>query len=285
MRTNDVGRFAALGVAFVLACIVSARAQQSVRPKIPPPDFQRECEADAAGLLQWKPYDVECPQCKGVKSYVCQHCKDTPFPICQECDGEKRAPCRVCGGRGKMPDPLVELACPFCQGSAWYPCGLCNGFGTLKVDQAETKCGACKQKGLFECTACAGTRRVDAVKIKKKGVGEASAKDLEELLVRLRASASALDRFEPETNPAKSQKAFAKALEPIEHDLEVVEDVEKMLDAALKGLKSYGAGYTSYEENLKGQFFLFKDRSVFLLQHQIRAAEQSLERARANQAK
>src|SRR5262245_53812529 len=146
MRTNTCRRLLALAISLALALVAVAGAPQSTRPKIPPPDFKRECDTDAAGLKQWKAFDVGCPQCKGTKFSVCEHCKDTKFPICLECDGKKRAPCRTCGGRGKLPDPLVELACPYCSGSSWYPCGLCNGFGFLKIDDAETKCGACKQK-------------------------------------------------------------------------------------------------------------------------------------------
>jgi hypothetical protein len=285
MTTNPFRTWLALCAAIALAFVALASAQQSTRPKIPPPDFKRECDTDAAGLKQWKPFDVECPACKGTKFTECLHCKDTKFPMCLECDGKHRATCRTCGGRGKLPDPLLELACPYCEGSSWYPCGLCNGFGILKIDGAETKCGACKQKGLLKCIACAGTRRVETIKVGKKPVGEAAAKDLRELLEKLKASLAEMEKFEPEENPSKSIKAFNKILEPLERDYKVAKDVEKMLDETLKGVKSYGAGYTSYAENLKGQFLVFKDRTVFLLQHQVRAAEQSLARAEANETK
>ena len=59
----------------------------------------------------------------------------------------------------------------------------------------------------------------------------------------------------------------------------------KLLDDVLKGIKSHGAGYTGFEEDLTTQFLIFKDRTVYLLQHQIRAAEQSLERATFNESK
>jgi hypothetical protein len=132
-----------------LLCTFVAAASPQARPKIPPPDFVRECDVDAAGLRQWKAFDPDCTHCKGVKSHVCEHCKDSPVPICLECDGKKRATCRPCGGKGKLPDPLVELACPYCWGSSWYACGLCNSFGYMTIDGVETKCGACKQKGLL----------------------------------------------------------------------------------------------------------------------------------------
>ena len=284
MRTKTWPQLLGLGVA-LLSAIVAMGSAQSTRPKIPPPDFKRECDVDAAGLKQFKPFDVECPQCKGTKVFTCEHCKDTKFPICLECDGSKRAACRLCGAKGKLPDPLLALACPYCWGSTWFPCEMCNGFGFMKIDDVDTKCGACKQKGLLKCTVCGGTRRVDTVKFGKLTLPEAGAKDLRELLERLRASQAALEKFEPEANTSKALKAFADALKPAEKDLKVLKEMEKMLDEALKGVKSFGAAYSGYEEHLTHQILIFKDRTAFLLQHQIRAAEQCLERAEFNESK
>lgn len=282
MNTRILRRIALF--CLVLCSTLVAFAAQA-RPKIPPPDFVREWELDADGHRQWKPFALACPHCKGVKSHVCEHCKESAVPICLECDGKKRATCRVCAGKDKLPDPLLELACPYCFGSAWIPCGLCNSFGFMTIDGVETKCGACKQKGLLKCGACKGTRRVGTLKLAKKPVGEASVKDLEAALVTLKGALEGLDKFEPDANPSKSQKAFAKVLEPLEKDLPVIKDMQAMLEELLKGVKSYGAAYSGFEERLKQQFFVFEDRTVFLLQHQIRAAEQSLERARFNEAK
>jgi hypothetical protein len=274
----------ALALALASALALAAALPQT-RPKIPPPDFTRETEADAAGQLQWKPFDVECPHCKGAKSHVCENCKEAAVPVCQECDGSKRATCRVCGGVGKLPDPLVELACPICEGSSWYRCGLCNSFGYLEVDGKKTNCGACKQKGLLACVACGGRRRVDTVRVGRDHVGLASLKELQALLPKLREAQEALAAFEPDPNPSKSAKAFAKTFDPIKRELAAAKDLQEMLDVVLKGIKSYGAGYTGYEDRLVHQFLVFKDRAVFLLQHQVRAAEQALARAEANESK
>ncbi|MEO6708366.1 MAG: hypothetical protein ABIP42_02250 [Planctomycetota bacterium] len=282
MRARTWPRLLVLGMA--LLCALGAFAQQT-RAKIPPPDFKREWEADAAGLRQWKAFDVPCVSCKGVKSQVCEHCKDTQFPLCLECDGKKHTTCRTCGGKGKMPDPLVDLACPYCSGSSWYTCEMCNGWGFMKIDSVDTKCGACKQKGLLKCQACNGQRRVETIKVAKKGVGEASAKDLTESLKKLHAAQDALEKFEPDSNPSRSQKAFAKALEPVERDLKAIKDMQKMLDDVLKGVNGFGAAYSGFVEHQTQQFLLFKDRTNYLLQHQIRAAEQSLERAEFNESK
>ncbi|MBK8177435.1 MAG: hypothetical protein IPK67_00720 [Planctomycetes bacterium] len=282
MKAGNGSKFLFVVLA-LLAAFVGVAAQ--ARPKIPPPEFNREWELDAAGLRQWKPFSEACAECKSTKVQICEHCKNSEVPICLECDGKKRAPCRVCGGKEKLPDPLVELACPYCTGSSWYACGLCNSFGFMNIDSVQTKCGACKQKGLLKCGACNGTRRVDTARVAKKHVGELGSKELKELLVRLREAQGALEKFEPESNPSKSAKLFAKVLEPAEKDLKVLKTMQTMLDDVLKGVKAYGAGYSGFEERLKQQFFLFKDRTVFLLQHQIRAAEQALLRAEFNESK
>jgi hypothetical protein len=274
-------------LALALSCVSAlAAVAAQARPKIPPPDFTRESEEDAAGLKQWKKLDVDCPNCKGAKSYVCEHCKDySNLEICRECDMTKRATCRTCAGKGKIPDPIVEMACPYCWGSTWYVCGLCNSFGYITVGEQRTACGACKEKGLLECVACAKKRRVDTVRIGKKNPGEATAKELQETLDKLQESMKLLEAYEPDKNPSKAMKDFVKTLEPVKRELKIAKDVQTMLDEVVKGLRSYGAGYQSYEENLMHQFLVFKDRTVFLLQHQIRAVEQSLERAKFNESK
>jgi hypothetical protein len=184
-----------------------------------------------------------------------------------------------------MPDPLVELACPYCWGSTWYPCGLCNSWGYLTVEGKETKCGACKQQGLLACLACDGQRRVPVMKIGRKGPGEASAKDLREALEDLQATLTALEAWQPEANPSRSAKSFGKVFDPVERDLKVTKSMQDMLESVLKGVKSYGAGYANYEDRLIHQFLVFQDRSVYLLQHQIRLVEQCLALAEFNETK
>lgn len=255
------------------------------RPKIPPPDFKRETEVDEAGQTKWKPFEVECPNCKGSKNQVCEHCKDSAVPICMECEGNKRTTCRPCGGKGKLPDPLIELACPYCWGSSWYVCGLCNSFGFLSIDNNETKCGACKQKGLLKCSACEGKRRVETIKVGKKNLGDAAAKDLTETLAKLKTALTALEKYEPDANPSRSAKNFDKLLEPLERDLKAIKGMQTLREDILKGIKSYGAGLSGFEDRLIHQFLVFRDRTVYLLQHQIRAVEQSLERATSNETK
>jgi hypothetical protein len=274
-----------LVLALALSCLVAVAAAVQARPKIPPPDFVREVEEDAAGMQQWKAFDVECPHCKGAKSHICENCDQNKRDVCLECDGSKRATCRICGGKGKVPDPLVELACPYCWGSSWYACGLCNGFGKIGVDGKDTVCGACKQKGLLPCTGCGGKRRVDTVRIGKKTVGEVGAKDLVELQEKLKACLTALEGYEPDENPSRATKEFVKTIEPLKKDLKATKDMQVLLEEVLKGIKNWGAGYTGNEARLAHQFLVFRDRTVFLLQHQIRATEQALARAQSNESK
>lgn len=283
MRSRTWTSFLALGVALLAALAPPASAQN--RPKIPAPELQREWEVDADGARQWKPYDVTCTHCKGAKSHVCENCKDVKLPICLECDGTQRATCRTCAGTGKMPDPLVELTCPYCWGSTWYRCGLCNSFGSFTVADKEVKCGACKQQGLLTCVACDGHRRVPVMKVGRKGPGEAKVKDLREALASLEEALAALEQFEPDGNPSRSAKAFAKTLDAVERDLKVTKGAQEMLESVLKGVKSYGAGYANYEDRLIHQFFVFKDRTVYLLQHQIALVKLCIELAEFNETR
>lgn len=278
MSTRSLHLSLALGLAFPLA---PAAAQN--RPKIPEPKVERAWEEDAAGLRQWQAFEVVCTHCKGAKTHVCEHCKDAAYPICLECDGTKRATCRTCAGIGSMPDPLVELACPYCWGSSWYTCGQCNGFGKIQVDNVDTKCGACKEQGLLACTACKGKRRVAVATVGRKGPGEASAADLRETRALFAETLTALQAYEPDKNPSKSLKEFAKVVAPAAKDLKVIKDMQSLLESSIKGLRSYGAGYVSYEERLMFQFLVFKDRTVYLLQYQLGLFDVCLERADFNE--
>jgi hypothetical protein len=192
---------------------------------------------DAAGLRQWKAFELTCTHCKGTKTHVCEHCKDAAYPVCLECDGTKRAICRTCAGTGSMPDPLVELACPYCWGSTWYTCGLCNGFGSLEVDGTPTKCGACKEQGLIACTACKGKRRVAVASVGRKSPSEASAADLREARALFAETLATLQAFEPDKNPSKSLKDFSKAVSTAAKDLKVVKDMQSLFN---EGVKSSG---------------------------------------------
>ena len=91
-RTRTSWHLIAVAIALLGSFVAFARAQQTTRLKIPPPEFKRESELDVTGLRQWKPFDVQCEQCKGMTNLACEHCKQANFPICNECDLTKRAP-------------------------------------------------------------------------------------------------------------------------------------------------------------------------------------------------
>ncbi|NUP95638.1 MAG: hypothetical protein HUU28_05690 [Planctomycetaceae bacterium] len=276
--------FALVVLLALLSAFVGLAALQA-RPKIPPPTFERETEADATGQKQWKKFDVDCPECKGSKMGTCLHCDKSEVTICNECNLTKRAPCRVCTGKGKLADPLVELNCAYCWGSSWTLCGMCNSFGFMNIDSNKVKCAACKEKGLLKCLACNGTRRVETMKFGKKPVGEAGVKELKAGLEKLKAVMAELEKWEPDPNPSKSAKSLEKLLSPLAKDLKVIEPALAGLEEVIKGIKINGASLSGYEDRLIHQYLLFKDRTVFLLQHQMRAAEQSLARAEANETK
>lgn len=284
MRSMTWTLYLALSAVAWIAAAAPASAQN--RPKIPPPDFEREWELNEAGERQWKEFDVTCTHCKGAKSHICQHCDgSSTLTICRECDMTKRAPCRVCAGTGKMADPLVELICPICDGSSWIVCGLCNSFGKLTVAEKEVKCGSCKQKGMYECSACDGERRIAVMKVGRKGPGAAKAKDLREALESLNETLAALERYQPDPNPSRSFKEFTKVFEPLGRNLKATKGMQEQLDQVLKGVKSYGAGYANFEDRLIHQFLVWQDRNVYLMQHQIRLMEQCLELAEFNETK
>ena len=100
-------------VALVTALFGASPAAQN-RPKIPPPEFEREWELNEDGKRVWKEWEEKCTYCRGAKSFDCENCTDTDRKICLECDRTGRATCRHCAGTARTPDPLEEMRCPYC---------------------------------------------------------------------------------------------------------------------------------------------------------------------------
>lgn len=273
-------------LAALLTTLVSTTPTSAqVRYKIPDPVIEREWEADAAGLWQWKAYDVKCPVCRGKKDPVCEGCKDSDKKVCMECDGKKTAPCRVCLGSTKLPDPLEELTCIYCIGSGWYPCGLCKGRGSYPVQgggSGEQKCGACKGNGSIRCQACKGKQRLPVVKVGRKGPAEASLEDLQDVRKILEEGLEAVKAFEPVGNESKGQKAFAQAIDKLGKILPATRGAKAMLSEVLKGLRK-GASYVGYDEWVRNQFVVFQDFTVYLLRHQILLVDLCAKRAEHNE--
>jgi hypothetical protein len=273
----------------LLLALLAPLAPAQTRERIPPPDFVRETVVDEAGLQQWKPYEVKCEPCRGLGEHECLGCKgnESMMPECTECDGTRRSVCRTCAGKKTLPDPLVELGCPFCKGSGWFNCGQCNGVGKFfQTDQAgnrtEMVCRGCDTKGRYECPGCEGTRRCPTVRIKKKQPGEAKLKDLQKLRVDLAKALEAFEELEPLDTGAKSLKLFEETAKPFGKKIPEVKSAAELLDTVLGGLRKVGSGYQGYEAKNTFQFLLIKDRTVFLLQHDLRAVDQAISREEHN---
>jgi hypothetical protein len=94
------------------------------------------------------PAQVDCPDCRGVRStWPCSACKATgqisvPCPSClgkrtvqcTRCDRKGVVACSGCGGKG-----TVEGACPKCQGEGLVPCVACQGTGISPPKMAAPK--------------------------------------------------------------------------------------------------------------------------------------------------
>lgn len=269
-------------VAFFALLATTAPAQ--VRYRIPEPQIERAEETDAEGLKQWKTLDEICTYCNGRKISKCGHCVDTELPTCAECDNKKEAPCRYCGGAGKKLDPLVELPCPYCVGAAWHDCALCKSRGSYPVQgggASEQKCGACKEKGAIPCTVCKGKRVIAVVKVGKKGPGYAKAEEIREAKEDLAKAKAAVEAYVP-AGKENSKKDLAKAVSKYQKMLPALKDMQGLLDETLNGLRK-GAGYVGYDEWLLNEFVVFKDRTIYLLKHQMLLLDLCLAHAEHNE--
>ena len=271
--------------------LLAPLASSQTRERIPPPEFVREVVVDDAGLQQWAPFEVECEACKGLGKHECLGCKGAEelLPNCTECGGERRSICRTCAGKKTLPDPLVEMACPFCKGSGWFNCGQCGGPGMYYTtdqngNRTEIVCRACDTVGRYVCTPCGGTRRVPTVRVKKKHPGEAKLKDLLKAREDVQECLTAFSEFEPGDRGAKSLKEFEKLAKAYGKKVEPLQEASELLETVLKGITKVGAAYQGYEAKNTFQILLVKDRAVYLLQHDLRALDQSIAREEHNAA-
>lgn len=264
-------------------------ASSQTRERIPPPEFERETVVDDAGLQQWAEYKVKCEPCGGRGKNTCAGCKglEEVIPNCTECGGTRIAPCRTCGGGKILPDPLVEMSCPFCRGSGWYNCAQCKGAGTYNTtDQLGNKnslvCRACDKKGRYECSACEGDRLLPTLRLKKKNAGEAKAKDLVKLRSSLRECLEALQAFEPLERGFKSLDAYEAIMKSYGKKLPPLKASVDQLEIVLKGLRKVAAAYQGYEAKNTFEVLVIKDRTVYLLQYNLRVLDQSVARLEFN---
>ena len=278
---------------FALAGVTVA-AQQTLE-KIPEPDFVRETVIDDQGYQQFAPYDVKCEACRGLGTWTCAACeKREGLPACTVCGAEKgtpkeerKAPCRLCAGTRKLLDPLIELPCTHCQALAWYPCAQCGGAGvyyeTRGEHRTELPCRACDQKGYYPCNVCEQERKVPTYRFKRDLPTEAELDDLQEARGEVAGWLAELEVFEPLDRASKTQKAMEKMLARAKRDIPQLDAMLELLDEVQSGLSKVGAGYQNYEERQNFQFLIFRNRSVHLLRHDLRALDQCIQRAEYNE--
>ena len=92
-----------------------------------------------------------------------------------------------------------------------------------------------------------------------------------------------MDAFEPAERPGKSDKALSKILAKPARQLEALAGMQDMLETVVKGLTKAGANLQSYEANVTHQYLVFKDRTLFLLKHQVLLLDLCIERAEHNE--
>jgi hypothetical protein len=285
---RTTGPLAALLLLPLLVLLTAAFAQQA-REKIPDHRFERATVIDAEGLKQWAPWEQPCSVCKKVKQIDCPLCEGRESPNCIECGGDKRAVCRACAGTAKHPDPVVEIICAYCRGAGVYPCPQCWGAGFFKVANPDgsakkLKCRGCKERGGFDCTPCDGTRLLQAVTVKRKPLGEAKLKDMRALREDLKETLDLIGEFRFERSHRKTEKSLQKLFKGPSKSFPVLADMLELLATVHKGYAKVGTGYESFSANLTHQFYIFIDRTVWLLRNQILLVDMEIARAEFNAA-
>ncbi len=257
--------------------------------KLPEIVIERELITDDQGLQQFAPWDVDCPACKGKGTAECRNCAGVKeWKDCIECKGTRRATCRVCLGTKKVPDPLLELVCPSCWGLGWTPCGMCSGFGRIKEsdpsgNERSVRCVGCKHKGFWKCAVCDGKQHLQAMRIKKKSLGEAKLKDLIKARTAIQEGIAVLEAYEPSGHASKELKQLSKDLRPAIKVLGELGDMLDTLDAVLGTIHKAGAGYVNYEAKLTYSLLTYKGRMLYLLRYEDRLLELYSERAEFNE--
>jgi len=272
----------------LLTLVASALTLQS-RDKIPDHEFERETVVDDAGLKQWAPWDMTCPQCKGVKEIPCYVCGDTAREHCIICGGDQKSVCSMCTGTARVPDPVVEVACPFCRGIGVYPCAQCWGAGSFPVNQADgsvkdEKCRGCKELGGFDCLPCGGTRRLASPTVKKKLLAEAAIKDRKAVRASLAKLLASLETFEHGSSARKTEKALGQLFKKYAKVFPVSKDMLELFAVVHKAFSKSASGYQGYDDNLARQFYIFQDRTTWLLRHQIFLLDVEIARAEFNES-
>ena len=92
-----------------------------------------------------------------------------------------------------------------------------------------------------------------------------------------------MEAFEPKGRAKKSGEAFDKILKKPAKKFPALKGVVEVRQALFDDLNRGGPQYKGYEEAVTHQFLLFKDRTVYLLQYQLRVLDMCIERAEFNE--
>ena len=195
----------------------------------------------------------------------------------------------MCTGTARVPDPVVEIACPYCRGIGYYPCAQCWGAGSFPVNQEDgsvkdEKCRGCKEVGGFECMPCEGTRRLPAITVKKKPIAEAKLKDVKATRDELKELLAKLEAFEHESSARKTEKSLNQLFKKHTKTFPVSKPMLEMFEEVHKAFSKSASGYQGYDDKLARQFFIFQDRTTWLLRHQILLLDKEIARAEFNEA-
>lgn len=275
---------------------VAPGTQERSLLKIPEQKLERELVADAEGLKQFAPYEVKCEACRGTGEWECLHCKrfDNKNETCMECEVTRKATCRLCAGNKVLHDPIEAIPCLFCTygfdqgGSGFVNCGLCQGGGELGVtdkdgNKTSQKCGSCKGEGRFPCAVCDGSRIIPTVKVKKKPATEAKAKDLHKVRDGLAAVLVEFEGFEPIARSGKNDKKIEGFIKKHKKTFPPLSGMFESLETIAGGQTKAGAGFAAYEQNLVHTYKVFRDKTIYLLRHQLLVLDACIERAEFNE--
>tara|TARA_R110002126_G_scaffold12416_17_gene54059 strand:- start:1045 stop:1953 length:909 start_codon:yes stop_codon:yes gene_type:complete len=281
-----------LAAIFVAAPVPQEKSLQ----KIPDQTWERETRIDADGLMQFVEYDVKCEVCRGTGTWNCLRCErwQDKNETCLECNKTKKATCRTCAGNKKLHDPLEAMICVFCspyyeEASGLVDCVLCGGGGKIIVTDKDgnsnsSKCGSCKGEGRFACAVCEGTRVIESVKVKKKSPGIAKLKDIMKVHEGLTTILAEVEAFEPIARSSKNDKALEAIFKKHGKSFPPLKGMMEMLETVAGGLDKAGAGFANYEPNLIHVYSLYRNKTIFMLRHQIMVLDAHIKRTTHNDA-
>ena len=111
---------------------------------------------------------------------------------------------------------------------------------------------------------------------------DATAKNLMKARAKLQKTLGKLQKLPINSQENKTTKAFNKILDPGARTYKSLKDVKAMMKAALKAAR-VGSAYTNHGQTVLSEYMHYQDRTVYLLQYQIRVIDLCLARAENNE--